>query len=146
MPAERTWAREADQLPAAPGAYALLLTVAEAIPLAPRFAHPLPPGRYCYLGSAKGAGGIRARCGRHLAGPRKVHWHIDRLTGRASQMHTLALPGACECDLVRRLLEHTGVAVPLARFGSSDCRRCPAHLLSVNEVGPRRLARWLTES
>jgi len=37
--------------------------------------------------------------------------------------------GGHECDLVNELLAG-GASVALAGFGSSDCRRCPAHLLA----------------
>ena len=41
-----------------------------------------------------------------------------------------ALPGAHECDLVEALRALAEVSVPVPGFGSSDCRRCPAHLLA----------------
>jgi Uri superfamily endonuclease len=37
---------------------------------------------------------------------------------------------ATECGLVERLLEG-GATVAVPRFGASDCRRCPSHLLRV---------------
>ena len=39
----------------------------------------LEPGYYAYAGSALGPGGVGARLGRHLRGPRRAHWHIDYL-------------------------------------------------------------------
>jgi Uri superfamily endonuclease len=113
------------------GAYALLLELPVAARLPPSLGPSLlPPGRYCYLGSARGPGGIRARCRRHLAGSPKRHWHVDWIAPRAARIHALPLPGAHECELVRRLLQGSGVAVPVPGFGSSDCRRCPTHLLA----------------
>ena len=37
------------------------------------------PGFYAYVGSAFGAGGLRARLGHHLASAAEPHWHIDYL-------------------------------------------------------------------
>ena len=55
-------------LPAAPGAYVLLLTANAPVVLnMPRFGKlTLAAGRYAYVGSAHGPGGLRARVGRHL--------------------------------------------------------------------------------
>jgi Uri superfamily endonuclease len=35
------------------------------------------PGFYAYVGSAFGAGGLRARLGHHLESTAAPHWHID---------------------------------------------------------------------
>lgn len=102
----------------------------------------LGPGRYCYLGSAHGPGGIRARCRRHLAGSARPHWHIDWIARHAARIRALPVPDAKECTLVRRLLRGPGVSVPVAGFGSSDCRRCPAHLIATS-LDPLTLARRL---
>ena len=45
------------------------------------------PGFYAYVGSAFGAGGLRARIGHHLESTAWPHWHIDYLLG-------IAEPGA----------------------------------------------------
>ena len=122
-----------DPLPAGPGAYVLILDIPRSVPLRittlPRI--HLPPGRYAYVGSAKGPGGIRARVRRHLRTPKKAHWHVDHLTASASVVEILAHPGADECDIVERLLRGRGTTTPVAGFGSSDCKRCVAHLLAL---------------
>jgi Uri superfamily endonuclease len=133
-------------LPALPGAYALLIEFDRAAVLPPRLGvGSLPPGRYIYLGSARGPGGIRARLARHLRGSSKRHWHVDWLTEAARDLSALAVPGGDECDLVRRMLEMPGLTVPVSGFGSSDCRRCPAHLLALDDaVGMETLAARVT--
>ncbi|MEM7025205.1 MAG: GIY-YIG nuclease family protein [Pseudomonadota bacterium] len=147
MATPKAWHREAADLPATPGAYAVLIQLDRAADIAPRWStEVLPAGRYCYLGSARGPGGIRARCRRHLAGAPSRHWHIDWLTSQAKQIDVLPLPDRHECDLVSALVARPGVSVPLARFGSSDCQRCSAHLLSVQEITPGSLTRWLTSN
>ena len=74
------------QLPAAPGSYVLLITVAAPLTIhAGRLgAIALSPGTYAYTGSALGPGGLRARVGRHLRAEKRPHWHIDALTRRCA--------------------------------------------------------------
>lgn len=88
----------------------------------------LEPGIYVYAGSAFGPGGIRARVGRHLRADKKPHWHIDHLSSRADCIDVKTYPGGRECDLVAVLCAD-GATVPVAGFGSSDCRDCAAHLV-----------------
>jgi Uri superfamily endonuclease len=119
--------------PAVPGAYALLIELNRALVFREGLlaGKRLPPGRYVYCGSANGPGGIAARLARHLRRSKTLRWHVDRLTTRGHVLATAALPGGSECGLADRLLALDGVGVPLPGFGSSDCRRCRAHLLSV---------------
>ena len=86
-------------------------------------------GFYVYVGSALGPGGVRARVAHHAQLSPRPHWHIDYLRphllldrvgysyGRIRREHRWA-------RFIRAL---TGASVPLAGFGSSDCR-CEAHL------------------
>jgi len=118
-------------LPDVGGAYALLIRLRDPAPLPGRFGGALQPGLYCYLGSAYGPGGIRARCRRHLTRDKATRWHVDWLTAEATAIEAVARPGLAECALVGAVLEIPGVTAPVAGFGSSDCRTCPAHLLAV---------------
>lgn len=88
----------------------------------------LGPGIYVYCGSAFGPGGIRARVERHLRTDKKPHWHIDRLSARATCIDVKTYPVGRECDLVAALISERAVA-PVPGFGSSDCRNCAAHLV-----------------
>ena len=122
-------------LPSAPGAYALLIQLTRAVDLPSRCAEKrLPAGRYVYFGSARGGGGIQARCRRHLAAEKKIHWHVDRLTvgAQPGRVRAVAFPGQTECELVRRLLAAGELAAPVSGFGNTDCRVCPAHLFTVS--------------
>ena len=124
-------------LPTGPGAYALLIALAEPLALdVPRPGKVLPPGRYVYLGSARGPGGIRARVSRHLKREKAVRWHVDRLTLAAASVTAAVWPDGDECAWRRRLHRRRGVTVPLKGFGSSDCRACPAHLLALAPDAP----------
>jgi len=131
---EITWSADAASLPSSPGAYALLITLdAPARLPTPRFGGVLAPGRYCYFGSARGPGGIRARCARHLRRDKTMRWHIDWLTRVATNLVVSPHPADTECTLAARLIAFSGVSVPVAGFGSSDCRRCPAHLVHIDD-------------
>lgn len=113
------------------GAYALLIHLRKPLALPACFAGDVPPGLYCYLGSAYGPGGIRARCRRHLKPEKAKRWHVDWLTSEAAGIEAIARPGLTECALVAALLKLPGVTAPVAGFGSSDCRDCQAHLLAI---------------
>ena len=93
----------------------------------------LSAGTYVYCGSAYGPGGLRARVARHLRREKPMRWHVDYLTRSGSVRAVLALPGGSECALLSSILTHPGATVPIRGFGSSDCRRCPAHLAAVPE-------------
>jgi Uri superfamily endonuclease len=127
------WTRSAARLPHACGAYALLIMLDQPIELPRRFrGRRLPKGCYCYVGSARGPGGIRGRCARHLRSAAMRHWHVDWLIAGAVDRRVTAFPGQSECELLGRLLGIQGVSVPVPGFGSTDCRRCPSHLLAVD--------------
>ena len=123
------WTRDADDLEAVSGAYVLLLQLRSAVVLPPRFGRKLAPGVYAYVGSARGSGGLRARCRRHLRRQKIQRWHIDWLSGCAGDVVVAGFPnaGAGECDLFDVLVA-CGATVPIPGLGSSDCRRCPSHL------------------
>ncbi len=122
-----------EPVPSGPGAYVLLIELGAPLLLEvaslPRAV--LPAGRYAYCGSAYGPGGLRARIGRHLRADKALRWHVDRLTAAGRVVDVQAVPGRRECDLLARVLDMPGAAVPVPGFGSSDCRRCPAHLVAL---------------
>ncbi len=119
----------------APGAYWLLVALSRSLPLAGTSLGPavLGPGHYLYCGSAYGPGGLRARLGRHLRADKTPRWHADRLTLAGRVQGLGLLPGGTECALVKDFRRRDGLEVPVPGFGSSDCRRCPAHLLRLSE-------------
>lgn len=126
-----------DELPATPGAYALVIRLRRRLRAWPG-AGPQPgsgptlaPGLYLYAGSAKGPGGIRARVLRHTRHAKPRHWHVDRLTGNARVVAVAAFPGGNECKIVEAVSALPQATVPAPGFGSSDCRTCVAHLLAL---------------
>ncbi len=134
-------AGHACSLPATTGSYLLLARLDAPLALSGRFSGlELPAGWFVYAGSARGPGGLRARLGRHLRREKRPRWHIDQLTTRAEVLFALPFtdtpeaPALTECALVGRLLESGAFSPPVPGFGSSDCRTCPAHLLSWDSV------------
>lgn len=92
----------------------------------------LGAGRYVYVGSAHGAGGLAGRLAHHLAAIGRPHWHIDYLRANCRLRGVWVTNGA-------RTLEHAWAQrvgaldvafVPLPGFGASDCR-CVTHLLQL---------------
>jgi len=125
--------RDADGLPAQPGAYALVIALTRSFepPIRRLARRRLPPGRYLYGGAANGPGGIRARVRRHLRRKKAVHWHVDHLTNAFGVAAVVAVVGGDECAVLAAARRWPGVRVPVPGFGSSDCARCPAHLVSL---------------
>ncbi len=91
----------------------------------------LASGSYVYAGSAHGPGGIRARLARHFRSGKTIHWHVDRLVAAGRIVAARVEPGGVECALLARVLSRPACRVPVPGFGSSDCRRCLAHLAAV---------------
>lgn len=127
---------DAAAIPVDPGAYALLVRLhAPWTAGLPRLTgQTLAPDRYVYCGSAYGPGGLRARIARHLRRRKAIRWHVDQLTAAGEVAGVAVHVGGRECDLVAGFLAR-GATVPLSGFGSSDCRRCRAHLLALPD-GP----------
>ena len=85
----------------------------------------LPAGYYLYVGSAMRS--LSSRLARHRRREKKIHWHIDHLTARASHILPLAIRSSerQECSIAEAL---SSIMQPGQReFGSSDCG-CPTHL------------------
>lgn len=84
----------------------------------------LPAGLYVYTGSAKR--NPEARIARHLAGGKRLHWHIDYLLAASGcsvvEVRRHAEP---ECEVNRQ----TAGRILIPRFGATDCRAgCGSHL------------------
>lgn len=67
------------ELPEEKGTYVLIAAVAQMkrLEVGSLGMQVLLPGFYLYVGSAFGAGGLRARVGHHLEATTDPHWHID---------------------------------------------------------------------
>jgi Uri superfamily endonuclease len=89
-----------------------------------------PTGWYLYVGSARGPGGLAARVSRHHRTSKTHHWHIDYLRAHAELIAAWYTTGRQkrECNWADTLSALPGAAIPVPRFGASDCR-CPAHLI-----------------
>ncbi len=124
--------------PAEPGGYALVIEIpSDCTLVVGRLGLvTVPSGRYIYLGSAQGAGGLQGRLARHMRLDRRRRWHIDYLTERAPvcEVYFKTSPQRLECRWTRALLSLNGATAPIPGFGNGDCReRCPAHLIRLPE-------------
>jgi Uri superfamily endonuclease len=133
----------AHPLPEKPGTYGLglTLTAPTRIVVGALGTWTFPAGRYLYVGSAWGPGGLKARLGRHLRGGVTRRWHIDYLRYHARPTTLWLAPGAhVECAWAQALTDLPGARIIAPRFGASDCR-CAAHLfyLETRELTSRFL-------
>jgi len=128
------------------GAYCLLIHLeAEAVAAIGRLGtFEFPAGHYVYCGSAMRA--LAARIARHQRKAKRLRWHIDYLLGlpQARLLACVSYPSEHrqECVLNQAVQRQRGASVPVAGFGSSDCRSgCPAHLTHFTRRPrlPRRL-------
>lgn len=119
------------RLESRPGTYGLFLSSASDAGIrVGRHGHMrLQSGFYVYVGSALGAGGVRARVNHHLRNSARPHWHIDYLRPHVSVEEVRVCHGRKRREHLwaRFLSSLPGVSVPMPGFGSSDCG-CPAHL------------------
>jgi Uri superfamily endonuclease len=114
-------------LPEDKGTYVLIVSVAQLtrLEIGRLGTFDVAPGFYAYVGSAFGAGGLRARIGHHLESTAAPHWHIDYLLGIAEPIEVWFSTASQKFE--RRwadLLEKaSNFRIPIARFGSSDYHR-----------------------
>ena len=101
----------------------------------------LPVGVYCYFGSARGLGGMAARIKHYIFSDKKPHWYVDRVTLTGRVIGFLAVLNGHECDLREKAIAQKSLVVPVMGFGSSDCLRCPAHLLGIPSGGSALLGK-----
>lgn len=122
-------------LPSVGGTYALVLHLARAknLRIGKLGTFHFPRGDYVYVGSAFGAGGLRARIARHARKNKCAHWHIDYLRehARLCRIVFTTASRAMECEWSRALSEQTDAVIPVAKFGAMDCQhKCAAHLIA----------------
>jgi len=117
-------------LPALPGTYALLLYLPRAthLQIGKLGAFDFPRGYYVYVGSARGAGGIRARVARHWRATKKFHWHIDYVRAFAKLIRVWHSTDSRDDECLEAArLQAKGGRIIAPRFGASDCD-CATHL------------------
>jgi Uri superfamily endonuclease len=129
-----------EHLPPARGTYALLLYVPRAtrLQIGKLGAFDFPRGYYVYVGSARGAGGLRARVMRHWRGGARWHWHIDylRAVARPVRVRYSTDAHADECAWAA-MLQAKNARVIAPRFGASDCD-CATHLYFLKRASQTR--------
>ena len=104
------------------------------------------PGFYAYVGSAFGAGGLRARIGHHLQSTARPHWHIDYLLRIAEPIEVWFSTASqkLERHWASLLEKAPNFRIPIARFGSSDYHRSrSSHLFHTRR---RPSFRWFQQT
>jgi len=115
------------ELPEAKGTYILIASVSQmrhwGIGSLGKF--DLIPGFYAYVGSAFGAGGLRARLGHHLAAAAEPHWHIDYLLQVANPVEVWYTTAGWKLEhhWAEFLEAAPRFRIPIPRFGASDYHR-----------------------
>ncbi len=119
-------------LPVSKGTYILILRLDEPahLTIGKRGIFAFLAGWYAYVGSAFGPGGLRGRLKHHLAPVIKPHWHIDYLRRAAPtrEIWYLVSETVYEHEWAAALASRSHAAIPVPRFGASDCR-CQTHLI-----------------
>ena len=98
----------------------------------------LPAGWYVYVGSA--LGGLAARLRRHARRGKPIHWHVDALR-EVAELAAVAVrvgPERIECAVAKAVAALPAAALPVPRFGASDCR-CASHLVRFADEPDLRL-------
>ena len=118
-----------------PGTYVLLLTLADqrSLQIGKLGRYRFRKGRYCYVGSAFGPGGLAARLAHHARRAARPHWHIDYLRS-ACELHSAwySQDGVRHEHVWAALLSALdGVTRPVSGFGASDCT-CKSHLIQLS--------------
>ncbi|MEJ2329881.1 MAG: GIY-YIG nuclease family protein [Gammaproteobacteria bacterium] len=120
----RTSAAAASGLPAVAGVYLLVMHLPDShdISVGRLGLHCFRQGWYLYAGSAKGPGGIRSRCARHLRLDKRKRWHSDYLTRIAQVRQVWFTEQMSEMRVVGEPLRFPMPNQPVAGFGASDSR------------------------
>lgn len=89
-------------------------------------------GNYVYTGSAMK--NLSKRVARHRRKEKKMHWHIDYLLAHPAVKlaETVVFPSENREECLRnQQLMNEGAESVILKFGSSDCKICPSHLLKI---------------
>jgi len=95
-------------------------------------------GNYVYVGSAFGPGGLAARIAHHTRIAPHPHWHIDYLK-QFIQLQSVWFTYdriAREHQWAALLAAMRGAAIPVPKFGASDCK-CTSHLVYFQKLPSR---------
>ena len=126
------WVTATDTLPKQSGSYVLVLhlNADKLIQVGKIGRLRCRAGRYYYVGSAMGPGGLASRVGRHFrnTADKKLRWHIDYLRAHMSVVGCWIMVNETriECE-ISEMLSHNPDLTVMSRVGSSDCL-CAGHV------------------
>lgn len=127
---------QVNEIPAVKGTYLLCLRldVSKTIGVGKLGKLDFKSGYYCYIGSARGSGGLQARIERHLKMNKMMYWHIDYLRDCANVEKIIYSlnDNPQECVWSQLLQTSSSFAPAIKRFGASACR-CATHLFYSEE-------------
>ncbi len=106
-------------------------------------------GWYAYVGSSCLPGGLRNRTDRHKRHGKKNHWHVDYFREHADlvEIWFSHLGAKFEHQWAKTFSKLSWAHVPIAKFGSSDCKDgCPAHFFRFNRRPTVSLLRALNRA
>ncbi len=127
-------------LPEYTGTYVLIASVTQVkrIGIGSLGSFEIIPGFYAYVGSAFGAGGLRARIHHHIESTAEPHWHIDYLLQVAalSEVWFTTSDRKLERRWAELLESSPQFRTPIPRFGASDYHRSRASHLFYSKRPP----------
>lgn len=130
------WLTATSELPKSMGTYVLVMQLSKdkTIAIGKLGVFNLRAGRYYYVGSAMGSGGLASRVGRHFRADadKKLRWHVDYLRADMTLVGCWVWQSEMklECDIAQQLSElakRTELLAIMAKVGSSDCG-CLGHV------------------
>jgi len=131
--------RSIQDIPAAPGTYALVLILprAQTLKIGRLGDFKLKQGGYLYVGSAFGPGGLAARIAHHFRVTLNPRWHIDYLRSGADpdRVWYTRDPLQREHQWAGIFAKMKPMQAPDPKFGASDCR-CRSHLYRFEKLPP----------
>ncbi len=99
----------------------------------------LERGLYCYVGSAWGSGGLRARLLRHFSKTKRLRWHIDYVLQHSNPICAVIFINKDEDYAYEYALQHCEPYIK--GFGSTDTKHL-THLFKIKDydLGRSQLA------
>lgn len=92
-------------------------------------------GKYAYIGSAQGNGGLKSRLAHHMNKIAEPHWHVDYFSEFAEleEIWYIESEKQFEHEWTNTMINMPGGIFYITGFGSSDCK-CISHLFYFRDL------------